>query len=513
MAGGLRLGERIGDATKGLRAVFATVFVVSLAYSIVRTETDQAFTYFDTTARLWEFSIGALLAVFPDLRVGTKSQGVLSWLGIFLIVSCGALLGVATEFPGYIALWPSGAAALILIAGSTPATPLSATRLLGSKWLSGFGDISYAFYLWHWPLLIVLKDQMDVERLDLSWGLGLMAVSAALAYVTTHYFEVPARRTQLAVDRPFRFGAYCLLPNLILLAAFAIFISAERSGGMRPSAYLGAQAVPLGKAEWSKQDLPIKPGLLDVKEDRPAVYTDGCHQKQKKAELLSCVYGEPGAKKTIAVVGGSHSAHWLPALRLLAKKHHFKIVTYTKSSCRFGIAPQSSRDAEDERLSEVGRSCGQWNDRLMAELTRSKPSYVFTTATSRQDRSGSVPESFFRAWEKLERLGIPVLAMRDNPWFGFDVPECIEKAKQDVGQCQRKRSEVLKPGTPLSARELQRENVTYLDLSRYFCPDETCPAVIGNVLVYRDKHHLTTVYAESLTFALEEELLRKGVQL
>ena len=37
-----------------------------------------------------------------------------------------------------------------------------------------------------------------------------------------------------------------------------------------------------------------------------------------------------------------------------------------------------------------------------------------------------------------------------------------------------------------------------LDFSDYFCVDGTCPAVVGNVLVYRDKHHISDTYMRTL---------------
>ena len=45
--------------------VFNTVFVASLTFSIVETDTNQGFAYFDTRTRLWEFAIGTLLAMLP----------------------------------------------------------------------------------------------------------------------------------------------------------------------------------------------------------------------------------------------------------------------------------------------------------------------------------------------------------------------------------------------------------------------------------------------------------------
>lgn len=49
--------------------------------------------------------------------------------------------------------------------------------------------------------------------------------------------------------------------------------------------------------------------------------------------MVNCTYGDAAAERTIALAGGSHAEHWLPALDILGKAHHFKVVTYLKMGC------------------------------------------------------------------------------------------------------------------------------------------------------------------------------------
>ncbi|UOQ46582.1 hypothetical protein MUN88_10730 [Gracilibacillus caseinilyticus] len=49
-------------------------------------------------------------------------------------------------------------------------------------------------------------------------------------------------------------------------------------------------------------------------------------------------------------------------------------------------------------------------------------------------------------------------------------------------------------------------NVYFANLSDQFCDDDTCYPVIGNVVVYKDQHHLTALYAKSMTDVLEEHI-------
>ena len=76
-----------------LMYMFGTVFVVSLVFSIITTHTNQAFAYFDTRTRLWEFALGSLLAlVLPLLKFGRTTRIILGWLGVAAMLSCGLIL-------------------------------------------------------------------------------------------------------------------------------------------------------------------------------------------------------------------------------------------------------------------------------------------------------------------------------------------------------------------------------------------------------------------------------------
>ena len=104
--------------------VFGVVFVASLGFSIWETYTNQAYAYFDTRARLWEFALGTLLALaLPFIRLPRFVRVVVGWVGVAAMLSAGFLLDVQGQFPGYVALWPLVAAALVIVAGQTRRLP------------------------------------------------------------------------------------------------------------------------------------------------------------------------------------------------------------------------------------------------------------------------------------------------------------------------------------------------------------------------------------------------------
>ena len=49
-------------------------------------------------------------------------------------------------------------------------------------------------------------------------------------------------------------------------------------------------------------------------------------------------------------------------------------------------------------------------------------------------------------------------------------------------------------------------NVYFIDMSEYFCDENSCPPAIGNVIVYRDDSHITEAYSKTLAPMLSRKL-------
>ena len=45
-----------------------------------------------------------------------------------------------------------------------------------------------------------------------------------------------------------------------------------------------------------------------------------------------------------------------------------------------------------------------------------------------------------------------------------------------------------------------------IDMTAGICNDLTCPAIVGNIVVYKDYHHLSATYVRSLTDELGRQL-------
>ncbi|WP_179808922.1 acyltransferase family protein [Nocardiopsis sinuspersici] len=496
------------DPRTPLLVALSAVLALSLAYSVLMTRADQPWAYFDTGTRLWEFALGGLLALLlPGAKLPRAPRVALGWIGLASLVLCGALLRVSSVFPGYAALWPTLAAAAVVVAG-TSGSALGADRLLTLRPLRYLGSISYALYLWHWPLLVFYLSVTGRGLATPVGGAAVLAVSVLLAAATTPVADRLAvlgrgggRR---AVLRGTAAALACLLPVLLTAGTWAGHQSAERARweGLLADghSYPGAAAADGAGVP----DMPVYPPLALAVDEAPVTYDDGCNQTTFDAEVITCVYGSDDPVRTVALVGGSHAAHWFPALEGIALARGWRLLNIVKGACLFTDAPQTYRG-------EPYTSCTEWNRGVMAELGRLRPDTVFTTGTTTSlDASAGygeeqVVDGYVDRWRELEDMGIGVVAVRDTPRFRFDVPTCLAEAGPD--ECVSAPEESMAPVSPLEGLDLPA-NVTVLDLTDRFCGSGVCRPVIGNVLVYWDSGHVGATFMRTLAPELERRWAR-----
>ncbi len=484
-------------------AAVVLVLAGSLGYSIVSTQANQAWAYFDTFARIWQFALGAILALaLPHLNPGRALRLVAGWLGLIAILSCG-LLVPADQFPGYMSLWPSLSAALIILAGSGHVR-WGADRLLAAAPVQWLGGISYSLYLWHWPLMVFFLAGTGRDILRSSHALFLLALSILLAWLTTRLVENRFRFS--APGRSARWqgpalAVICLAPVLLLAGGWQLHVQQSVKAFQRlmleDENYPGAVVLIGQRLGIDVPELEPMPSPLAARGDVPNVYEIGCHQMPRAPEVQSCAFGSEAPELTIAVVGGSHSAHWLPAFKRLAEQHPWRIVNVTKSACRLTAVFQHGHP-----------SCHEWNLAVPEYLAEIEPDLVFTIGTLGEGEAEHVPPGYIKQWRTLKAMGIPVLALRDTPRLGFNVPECVARYGADAPNCGWDRQALRGLDNPLLDEAGLPASVEVLDLTDYLCLDDHCPPVIGNVLVYRDAHHITSTFARTMAPAFHEPVQR-----
>jgi peptidoglycan/LPS O-acetylase OafA/YrhL len=504
------------------RTVIVSLAVVSAAsfvFCVVFTITDPAPAYFVTFGRMWQFGVGAMVALIPALRVRHAiGSFVLGWAGIAVLAFVIFRFDGQTPFPGYMAAVPTLAAAAVIAASNTERWWYP-TRLLALRPAQFVGDISYSLYLWHWPLIIIAPS-VPFWGLTIYHRLALLALCFVLAWLTKRFVEDPARGWKVLTSRPARATLWSSLAAMIVVGstagiAWAVNAPAYNDGvraiqALRedPPECFGAAVVlepSCAGTEFGDTILPA-PGFAGV--DRP---TDSqCFVQLNDARPVSCEFGSDAADAPrVALVGDSHAYQLLPTFQRMADENGWHLTTYFKGACPWSTTPLSTAGA-------FGAACTEWREGVRAGLADADLDAVFTAAiaTTPYASDGYPSEQdaavggYREAWSEMLERGIPVITVVDNPVWETDPNKCLRT--RALSECDGPRSELIVADDPLRDAASGLSGVTLLDFTDVFCGPDVCSPVVGGANVYRDQDHITVTFADTLapwyTEAISEAL-------
>ena len=248
----------------------------------------------------------------------------------------------------------------------------------------------------------------------------------------------------------------------------------------------------------------------------PEYWQQGCLAPIVSSTPTECDYGDLSHPAlTVALVGDSMAGNWFTPLQAIAVKRHWRLVTDLHAEC-----PLSSAMLITPKTGGPYTPCHDWGKAVMHDLvTRIKPDVVITSeypivATVRHpvagpDSEADIGKGMAKYWQQLERHGIPVVAIKETPLPGRNMLECVSRNLADPSICDVPRSMAIRRHLPtVYAARATRGKVPIIDMNPLICGPLDCAAVVGNVLVYQDSHHLTSAYTLTMAPYLERRLLR-----
>ncbi|SDT79560.1 acyltransferase family protein [Actinoplanes derwentensis] len=517
--------------------IVALVLVVatSLTVSVLLTASSAPWAYFGAHTRAWELAIGAFVAVGAVRLAGLPRTiaAVLTWGGLAAVVVSAFLYNEETPFPGYAAALPVlGSAAII--AGGCAAPRHGVVTLLRTWPFQQIGRYSYSWYLWHWPVLMIVPYILDVEP-NLPLNLGLAAGALLLAVGSYHLVEDPARKHGWAKARARRGIA-------VGLALSAIAAIVAQVGIMNPPQLAkGDPAVNTRKAVAAAADpeaelqrilaasaglgeLPVNvtPKVERARWDLPKFYASKCHLEfEDVAAPGPCVFGDPAGTKSMYLFGDSHAAHWYPAMQLIARERGWKLMVRTKSACQ---APLVRTYAVEFKRPYT--ECEQWRDGVLAEIRQARPAMVVISSNGNNNGGlldaagnrideGPAPErdalwaaGWSATFRAIRNTDTKLVLIEDTPWPGKDVPDCLATHSEHAARCARPPGDsfAFPARQALVSEQARALGVTVIPTRPWFCTDQVCPAVVGNIVTWRDHSHISTRYAAMLVPLLSARL-------
>ncbi|WP_232792437.1 acyltransferase family protein [Actinacidiphila yeochonensis] len=504
------------------------LLAISFVLSVHTTRTSPSWAYFGSQTRAWELAAGALLALcanrlrsMPPLLAGT-----LSWVGLAAVVGAALTFDDTTAFPGYAALVPVAGTVLVLAGGSVRSR-FGGEMLLRQRPLTGIGGLSYGWYLWHWPLLVILPSALDRPGAGVRTRLAVCVFALFLAWLTLRFVENPIRFGAAFRNRPRRalgLGAGLTAGAVALAVLAALFPPAIDSGRPAPSLAAAVEKAADPQARLAQllaepnKVIPsnLSPGLTKIKAARSAVYRDGCHVSTTSVAVPPCVYGDPASDTTVVLFGDSHAAQWFPALELLARERHWRLISLTKASCKVA----------DVTIISGGKpytSCDTWRSKALARIAELRPDLVITSSSdagnpAHPDPAGALQQwtkGFERTYKALGASGAEVAALLDTPWPASDAVDCAGTHPLDLGRCANTRGGAEQdPHKPAAIRAAAKATgATVIDPWPWMCGSRVCPVLVGDTFVYRDDSHMADAYAHALAPVLGAELTRRFTKL
>jgi peptidoglycan/LPS O-acetylase OafA/YrhL len=527
--------------------VLGLVAAVSFAMSLAATFVVPAVAFFSLPTRAWQLAAGGMVALTAGQwrRLPPRAAAIAGWAGLGVILLACTLLGPGTLYPGTAALLPVLGAVLVIGAGcATPAQGCG--RVLAVAPMRAIGRISYSWYLWHWPVLLLAPPLLG-HPLGLAGRLATALISGGLAVLTLRVIEdplrfaAPIRRSalgSLALGGAATAVAVCVgvalldwLPNPVGRGAPAAPLTITTSRpptGSTIDAYDAAvqhafaqvQAAVAAAADLKAVPSNLDPPLAHAAAEFRAVFLSGCLRNLWEVGQPECATGDTASPTTVALLGDSHATMWTPAFEQVAEQRHWRLETLAKGACPPMSLPITSFLG---RLVEHFERCEQWRGQIMARLRAEHPRLVVLSMWRGYGAGqGYMPRSYDPVWsdgltrlvQQLRGIGAQVLVLGPVPDPNTVPPICLSDHLDDATACSLPRSTAVnQPAIAAETAATKAGGGQYDDLTELFCTADRCPVIVGNTLVYFDHVHLTIEHARALApvmGALADRTLARG---
>lgn len=496
-----------------IKALLPVLALASFAYAASISSTSPA-NYFDFWARAWELAAGALVAVFTlDSNIlAVRAVSILRYVAWGLLGLTTFIPGLETATPGWGVL-PAITATTIILATPPRETELRHTpwyeaARFGAVWL---GDRSYSLYLWHFPVVVLLPIALHGT---LTWPTKLLAIGAllVLSELSFRFVENPVRNS----THPWTRRPFVVLSTAATLAVATVVVTAQ----LPTSSFSPAEQTVASHGTFSDVALtatttdfspeypyvvphcrgagaavfhcdPSTQVLIDpnsIPEDPPAsthcVYA--ATSDSFDMATTTCTLGDLAGARSIAWIGDSHARAMWKAADDLGVHAHASVSIFVHGGCAL------SRFA--------GNGCRVQNQLVRdAIYSRDFDLVVLVQRSAEYPTTPDVPvlDDFLTEYRELVANGVPVVVVRDNPLLTTKQRGCIQLNFTDPSSCEVKRAGAFHTHD-FAADAAEKVGIPVIDLSDIYCGPETCHTSLGGIMIYRDQHHLSPVFAETL---------------
>jgi len=263
----------------------------------------------------------------------------------------------------------------------------------------------------------------------------------------------------------------------------------------------------------------LQPPIARARSAVPAISENGCRLGRAGVWKKPCIYGDAASHTSVVVFGDSHAGMWFPALNLISKQQHWRLIDLTKSGC----------PAVDVNLGvwflngALYSACNQWRATAMAHIAALHPAFVIVSWARWLEAPEALPtpgiptghgspweDGVAAAFDFLRHAAKRVIFISDIPTLPESAPGCLADHISDVQACTVSQTAAT-PLAAVKASELElarREGIGAIDPTSWFCAETRCPLIVDNLLIYQDNSHMTREWSRFLSPVLGAAILR-----
>ena len=488
-----------------------------------------AWAFYGSPFRAWEFAIGALVAV--GVRQRSRLPGMvltaMAGLGVAAIAASAFLIDSSTRFPGPWTLVPVLGTAVVIYAGTgTSSGPL---RGLSSRPMVWLGDLSYSWYLWHWPVIVFaslwLRDQPV-------WVATAAALSLVPAWLSFRLAEEPIRHSGWTGRTVVVLAAICIG---VPVAGAALLTHHANSAVEQMNEVVKSQpARKFGFVAKNPQPDDLFQAAALAQRGQWGVFKEPCLSGAGNV-LGECKFFEAPGRPRAILVGDSHAGAYAAGFAAAARELGYSVEIISNGGCQVLDVPLL-RDGEydrgcAERVKETWNYLREDPPDLLAMAHRSprvvspeilladelRPGYT-TTCITGSTHEGCLPhDEAVAAWasalgdaaKTLKSLGVPLVVLQTAPEHSAGLPECVSGTTVDMECTETDRDLTWDRRVDVIEAEKQVGadlGFTVYDPFDHFCDAETCYQYIDDRFYYRNDDHMNADGSEALTGEIKTAL-------
>ncbi len=498
----------------------AVVCAASVAAQLYWARENPVHAYFGTDARAYQLAFGALLALvlhyFP-VRVSPPRARATAVTGLtILLVLCLPLVPMSRPVRGL----AGTLACVLLIGGLMLAEDQWLGRLLSRRTPVYLGQISYATYLWHWPVVLAVQEFLDLRPIGVAVLAGFIATGIAAA--SGELLERPIRSTP-RLDRLHQSTALVGVTASALVAVLLVppilswdrrpSVKTEEKGKISPAARL---ATP------EHSQAPKLPANVDWKK----IADDKGRQVTCTRDNVSACTVHRGSGPHVLLVGDSHAVMMTQMFTQLAKEHDFTLSVNALLGCPWQQNLKNVQSGPPRQKACTAARVG-WYDEVLPKLhpdvvviasfPRENEKHWQTRLVQRNGRHDPLRVAELRATKRTlakieqhtKRVALVQTIVTANT---FNPDECLTRTGKP-SKCQVPLPIKSSHADGINLTEATADpDVFTVNLNPAFCPDAPlCQPVVDGRIVWRDDEHLTPGFATSRKDQVWRLITRSGV--